>query len=334
MAAVPQLTFSNGSLTAPSRLQHGLPFDPTHGYGLEELLKIDAPEEVADFADFWNTRRQVALHWDPQARLHDTGVVRNGWRVLDLSYMSTGSTKIQGWVLVPAQGEVKRGLVVGHGYGGRLEPDFNLPVNDAVLFFPCARGLGRSSHPSISALPQWHVLHDIEDRSRYVLGGCVDDLWMAVTAMVQLFPQVVGHIGYMGISFGGGIGTMAAAWEDRLGRAHFNVPTFGNQPLRMQLPSVGSAASVQQHVKSRPDALEVLRYFDAAVAARHMRVPVHLACAMFDPAVAPAGQFAIYNALPGPKHLFVLTAGHHPHPGQELEEQRLRQELHTFFEEL
>nr|WP_256200088.1 acetylxylan esterase [Verrucomicrobium spinosum] len=231
---------------------------------------------------------------------------------------------------MPESGRVVRGLVVGHGYGGRSEPDYELPVDDAVIFFPCARGLGRSWHPSISDQPHWHVLHEIENRSRYVLGGCVDDLWLAVSAMLALFPQVAGRIGYMGISFGGGVGTMAVAWEDRVQRAHYNVPTFGNQPLRMKLATIGSAASVQQHVKRRPETMDVLRYFDASVAARHVKVPVHAACAVFDPAVAPAGQFSIFNALPGVKQLFVLEAGHHPHPGQAEEDARLRRELHIF----
>ncbi|MEZ5583004.1 MAG: hypothetical protein R3F37_09785 [Candidatus Competibacteraceae bacterium] len=34
---------------------------------------------------------------------------------------------------------------------------------------------------------------------------------------------------------------------------------------------------------------------------------------MFDPAVPPPGQYAIYNALAGHKDLFVLQAGHFEH---------------------
>lgn len=331
MGTAQETTFPPSMFPGSTRMAHGHPFDPTHGYELADLLKVEAPEEVPDFADFWIARRAEALVCDPRARLRDTGEVNQGWRVLDLSYISTGGTRIQGWALVPESGQVVRGLIVGHGYGGRSEPDFELPVDDAVIFFPCARGLGRSWHPSISDQPHWHVLHEIENRSRYVLGGCVDDLWLAVSAMLALFPQVAGRIGYMGISFGGGVGTMAVAWEDRVQRAHYNVPTFGNQALRMKLATIGSAASVQQHVKKRPETLEVLRYFDAAVAARHVQVPVHAACAVFDPAVAPAGQFSIYNALAGDKQLFVLQAGHHPHPGQTEEDARLRRELHNFF---
>ncbi|MEZ5576382.1 MAG: hypothetical protein R3F44_12440 [Candidatus Competibacteraceae bacterium] len=40
---------------------------------------------------------------------------------------------------------------------------------------------------------------------------------------------------------------------------------------------------------------------------------MHVAAARFDPAVPPPGQFAVYNALAGPKELFVLRAGHFDH---------------------
>ena len=50
--------------------------------------------------------------------------------------------------------------------------------------------------------------------------------------------------------------------------------------------------------------------------------------------VAPPGQFAIYNAVPGEKALFTLQAGHFEYPGQVEEERRLLQEVHQFFARL
>jgi cephalosporin-C deacetylase len=67
------------------------------------------------------------------------------------------------------------------------------------------------------------------------------------------------------------------------------------------------------------------------VAARFTSIPVHVAAALFDPAVAPPGQFAVYNALPGEKQLFVLDAGHFDYPGKAGQEQLLRAELERFF---
>lgn len=309
-------------------------FDPTHGYSLAELKRVRAPEAPVGFEAFWRARYDRALRIAPKPKLRDTGADRAGWRIFDLSYSSTDRVRVKGWILLPASGVVRRGFVIGHGYSGRGEPDFHLPFADAALVFFCARGTGRTRHGTISSDPQWHVLHDIQDRRRYVLGGCVDDLWAGVSALLRICPEAAGHVGYLGISFGGGIGALALPWDSRIQRAHFNVPTFGNQPLRLELASTGSATSVQRFVKKHPATRETLAFFDAASAARFVRQPVHCACARFDPAVAPAGQFSVYNALGGPKTLFALTAGHHAYRGQAEEERELLREIDDFFRDL
>ena len=77
--------------------------------------------------------------------------------------------------------------------------------------------------------------------------------------------------------------------------------------------------------------LKVLRYYDAATAAQHIRIPMHCACAKFDPYVAPPGQFAIYNALPDEKQLYVLDAGHYAYTKQAQQQRELLAELDAFF---
>ncbi|MFA7344768.1 MAG: acetylxylan esterase [Terrimicrobiaceae bacterium] len=301
---------------------------------MEELFRVQAPEGPADFDVFWQRRHARALSIDHGSKMIDTGREKSGWRVFDWAYQSTDGVLIRGWVLQPANNRAVRALVIGHGYGGRTEPDFDLPYENAVLAFPCARGLGKSLHPCLSPDSRWHVLHHIHSREDYVLGGCVDDTWLAVSALLSHFPECEGRVGYTGSSFGGGIGVLALASDQRVARAHLHVPSFGNHPLRLRLPSVGSAASVQAFLPQCPSLIGVLAYYDAAVAARRVHIPVHCACAMFDPAVAPAGQFSIFNALSGKKELFVLSAGHHVHPGQRDEELRLRQDLKKFFRDL
>lgn len=313
-------------------LKHTFPFDPSYGYTLENLLAVGVPEAPKDYESFWTARYTEALEVNPQPVMTQTGQAKQGWRVHDLTYESTGAAKIGGWCLVPLTGIVERAVVVLHGYGGREQPDFHWPFENTAILFPCARGTGRSPHPPVSANPMWHVLHDIQNPDLYIHGGCVEDVWLAVSAALRLFPQVEGRVGLLGASFGGGIGVMALAWDRRIAGAHFNVPSFGNQPLRLTLKTTGSGAAVQAAHRRNPSVVErTLSYYDAAVAARWIKVPVHCACALFDPMVAPPGQFAIYNALPTGKELFVLGAGHFEHPGQGREEQELLQEVHRYF---
>ncbi|MCB1230150.1 MAG: acetylxylan esterase [Verrucomicrobiae bacterium] len=315
-------------------LPHSYPFDPSYGHDFDSLLAVGTPDEPPGFVEFWKRRYERARSVDPSPRLGPHQASRRGWKIRDLSFTSTGETSINGWLLIPESGEVRRGFVVSHGYGGRDAPDFHLPFKDAALLFPCSRGLGRSRHPSLPSDPGNHVIHGISDPEQYLLGNCVEDLWTAASALLNLFPEVEGHLGFLGISFGGGTGAMAMPWDDRFQRAHFNVPSFGNQPLRLELPTTGSGASVQRLYQKRPEILETLLFHDAAIAARHIRIPVHGAYALFDPMVAPPGQFSIHNSLGVPGSCFPLTAGHHPYPGQLEEDRRLLREIDTFFQDL
>lgn len=309
-------------------------FDPAYGYTLEQLLHIVPPPQPKDFETFWKGRYVHAMKLNPHQSLKSSSVLHPDYECYDLSYRSTDNFEIGGWVLIPKHCSVLRGVVVGHGYGGREEPDFDLPISGAALLFPCFRGLSRSRCPPISENPSYHVLHNIDKRDDYILGGCVEDLWLAVSALLKLFPSVVGHVAYLGISFGGGIGALALPWETRIQRAHFNVPSFGNHPLRLQLPTWGSAAAVQDYQQRHGNILETLTYYDAAAAAQSIQIPVHVAVALADPVVAPPGQFSIYNALPSEKKLFVLEMGHSDYSGKDGQNKALLFELQGFFSDL
>ncbi len=86
--------------------------------------------------------------------------------------------------------------------------------------------------------------------------------------------------------------------------------------------------------RRKGNVLDTLRYYDAATAATFAKVPVQVAAALFDPFVAPPGQFAIYNALPSEKELFVLSAGHFEYPDQDKERIQLLHQIDTFFSQI
>ncbi|MCF7985328.1 MAG: acetylxylan esterase [Thiohalocapsa sp.] len=312
-------------------IAHEYPFDPSYGDDLDALLRIEPPPAPADFAANWQQRYRAALHVDPAPQLSRSADDRPGFVVHELAYSSTDDFPIRGWLLVPERKIPTRALIYGHGYGGIERPDFTLPYDDAVYVIPCFRGLCRSARAPISTDPWWHVLHDIDKPDRYILRGCVEDIWTAVSALLCLYPWLAGRIGYLGISFGGGVGALALAFEPRIARGHLNVPTFGHHPLRQTLPTTGSGASVQEFVREHVHTAVTLAGYDAAVAARHIAQPMHLALALFDPVVPPPGQFAIYNALPGERELFVLCAGHFAYPQQPRQERALLSELRRFF---
>ncbi len=300
---------------------------------LAALLAVVPPEAPEGFDAFWQERYRRALSVDPKPKLDRNPLRHSKWETFNISFRSTEGFPIGGWLLLPKSGEIWRGLVVGHGYGGRDAPNYDIPVENTAVLFPCFRGMSRSARPPISPDSVWHVLHDIDKPDRYIIGGCVEDLWVAVTVLEQLYPRVGGRVGYSGVSFGGGIGGLAIPWDGRIDRGHLSLPTFGHQELRLTLPSVGSAAAVQAYQAKYGNALPTLRLHDSAVAARRIRVPMLMSLALFDPAVAPPCQFAVANALPDQKfnQKFMLDAGHFDYPRQASQEGDLRDRVGQFF---
>lgn len=315
--------------TCTEPLEHPHPFDPTYGYDYEQLLKVGSPEGPADLEAFWEQTYREAMAIAPRVTTRAISCERTDVDLFEIEFDSWGGTRIGGWLTLPRTPHntpVGRGVVVGHGYGGRGGPEFDLPGPPCAAIFPCARGLGtRSLLPGISNLSAGHVLTGVESKQTYIHRGCAADLWCAASALLEVAPEAARALHYMGASFGGGTGAMAVAWDPRLSAAYFSVPSFGNHPLRLGIPCCGSGEAVRQYAQEHPEVLEnVLQYFDAATIARHIRVPVLCECALFDPAVPPPGQFAVYNALGGPKELIVRRAGHFSYPEEAAEGQASR----------
>ncbi|MGE9696394.1 MULTISPECIES: acetylxylan esterase [unclassified Streptomyces] len=310
-------------------------FDPTYGYELPALLAVPAPPAPDDFGAFWGRLRERARAVVTEPELGPVEDERDGLVIRSVTYTSLGGVRLGGWCALPTEGPVRHGFVIGHGYGGRDRPgpDLPLPLGQSAAILPCLRGLpARGLVEGVPAEADAHVLHGIASRETSVLGECVADLWCAASALVDLVPALAGpRLGYLGESLGGGLGALALPWDERFVAAQLTVPTFGNHPLRLTLPSVGSGESVRRYHAEHPEVTDVLAYFDAATAATLIRVPTLVAAALYDPAVPPPGQFAVHNALPAAGEPFLLRAGHHPHAEEATDRTALAQARTDFF---
>jgi len=312
-------------------MKHDLPFDPTYGYTLESLVKVGCPDGPPDFADFWRETYRQAMEVPLQIETRPISSPDPLYDLFEIEFNSLDNVRIGGWLTVPKDGIIKSGFVAGHGYGGRQSPAWDMPGPSPVSIFPCARGFDRSAHPLIPGVSDKHVIHGIEKRETYSHRGSAADIWCAASALIQLYPRAAENLFYYGGSFGGGIGALALPWDPRFKKGFLEVPSFGNHPLRLTLPCVGSGESVRRYYRTHPEVVNVLQYFDAATASRFTHIPVFVAAALFDPAVPPPGQFAVYNALAGPKELYVRLAAHFAHDGEAKEYQEIHENLKTFF---
>ena len=310
---------------------HDLPFDPTYGYTLETLLEVPTPPVPDDFEAFWRRTYEEARALPLNLTHRESPLSTDEVEVREVEFDSLGGMRIGGWFTRPRHEKVQRGEVFGHGYGGMPAPGVEVGNPPAARLLPCARGFHRSATPRMPGTAARHVLHGIEHRDTYSHRGCAADLWAAASALIELAPETAERLHLEAGSFGGGIGALALPWDERFVRAHLRVPSFGNHPLRVTLPCTGSGEAVRLLYKRRPQVLDVLRYFDSATAATFIRIPVHVCCALFDPAVPPPGQFAVYNAMTCEKQLMVRTAGHFTYPDAEMEDQQRLAEVAAWF---
>lgn len=297
---------------------HGFAFDPTSGYDLERLLTVRPPlDEPGDFDAFWRgtfvDNQAIPLRYS----LRRVPSPQAGMRAFLVRYDSWGGHQAGAWLVEPEHGEPRLGAVIGHGYGGRddITPGpwcLNRPQDaDVVRIFPVARGFHISAMEGVPInSARHHVVQGIDSRESYILRACVAELWTAARILCDRHPSVRERLAYVGGSFGGGLGALMLPWCPWFRTAYLNLPTFGHHPLRLRLPCTGSGASVRDRYRSEPGVAEVLRYYDAASAARRIRIPVFVGAARFDPGVPPPGQFAIANALSSQSRLFVASVGH------------------------
>lgn len=314
----------------PSNFKHDYPFDPAHGYTLEDMLQILPPEEPKEFQDFWKSYYQKSLNVSTQPKLKKIEETSK-YCIYSLEYTSAAGNTIKGWATTPLDGVIENGVVQSHGYSGQCYPEFDVPIKNAVTFYPGLRGLTPSFEDPIPSDAWGHVLYGIESKDSYIIGSCVADTWCCASALLECFPQIKDNLYYLGGSFGGGIGALALPWDKRFKKAELRVPTFGHHPTRLQLQCTGSGESVRNRFQEDPSIAETLAYFDAAIAAQYIEIPVIFGCALFDPSVPPAGQFSVYNAKPEPKELFILRGGHHEYEGQEAENQEYFAKQCAFF---
>ena len=135
---------------------------------------------------------------------------------------------------------------------------------------------------------------------------------MAASVLLDMFPDTADNLNYSGGSMGGGMGALLLPWDKRFKAAYLNVPTFGAE-IRFRYQSVGSGESCRLYLQEHPEAREELAWFDASAAAKYIRIPVCVAPALFDPCVAPVGQFSVANAIPEEyKTVFIRDVGHFP----------------------
>lgn len=289
-------------------------FDATYGFDERALRQVTPIAAPPGLAVTWRRWREEARSVDAAPRTLSTSML-DGRLVSVVEHAGVDGIRLRSWVVGPATGVARVGIVHSHGYGGREVVDLARVPDDAAAIFPVARGLPTLNAGVGAPEPvEQHVLAGLDDPDRYVLGLCARDLWLAADTLLSLAGDL--PLYYVGESFGGGIGALALPWDDRYVGATLIVPSFGQYDERLAVPCHGSGEVVRAHVAAHPEARERLRFFDASSTLGFAEVPVRVEAALWDDYVPPPGQFGVANAARDVE-LAVLPAGHAEYPGSD-----------------
>ncbi|MEO6908662.1 MAG: acetylxylan esterase [Abditibacteriaceae bacterium] len=241
--------------------------------------------EPADFQTFWTQLYQETISTKLNIEMRPSNFSNDKIEVKEVYYDTLDKTRIGSWLAIPRRQKITKVQVQGHGYGGREAPDLTIPDNTAVL-------------------------SGIELKETYVFRICAASLCSAASVMIELFPDCADTLYYSGSSYGGGMGCLMLPWDKRYTKASLGLISFCNHPIRVQCECVGSGSAVKGYYERHPEAMGTLCYFDGAFAVERIQVPTVFACAKFDPAVPPPGQFTAYNVCSATKRLSVFLTGH------------------------
>lgn len=296
-------------------VQHNYSFDPTNGYTQEELLQIQSPAEVEGFADFWRSNYAAVMAKKPEYTVEtELWCPVANEKIYRIRVKNYDGVEFVMFIARPENSQ--GGLVIGQGYGNPGTP--SVSRYGLTTAFACVRGLGFSQCKDIPWEVKQHVIYGIEAKETYILRGVIADQWMTASVLLDMFPDTKENLNYTGGSMGGGMGALLLAWDKRFKAAYLNVPTFGAE-IRFDFESTGSGEACRKYILAHPEARQVLAWFDASAAAKYIDIPICCTPALFDPCVAPVGQFSVCNAIREEfKTQFIREVGHFPATEKDL----------------
>ncbi len=297
------------------------------GYLQDRIAELEAYlpalTKRADFDAFWE-ETIAQTHANPlEKRIEKIDYPAAGMDVYDVSYCGFDSTRVHGWLIVPAYlGKDKYPLMVQyHGFGGsRGVPSDHMAfavLGCAVLAIDCREQGGVTGNHAqyngsgmVTNVGSKGVLSKYEYYYRAVYMDCLKALDFAEALDFidadRLFVR--------GTSQGGALGMAISALDHRVKVALVNVPSNSNIEYRIEHRH-GSFTAVNDYLRKFPEhldaAYETLSYFDTMNMADRITAKVFASVGLADPTCPAKCYYATYNRITSEKHIAVYPFNEH-----------------------
>jgi len=274
-----------------------------------------------DFERFWSKTKEELLSLPLDIQQEPSGTEKGGCALTNLSFLSLGNKRIQGYALQWQNSEPRPLIVHAHGYMSQAEVRWDWAQQGFNIVGVDIRGFGRSR----SAVPQhskWgYVLTGIESPEQSVLRGAVCDYAQAVRVAQEIFRGKLSKLVLQGFSFAGGLALMAEYVLQAADLLVVGVPTFGWAEGRKFFAQSGSGQEINHFLKMHPeyeeDTMLVLRYFDTVNFAGSITCPTLVGLGIKDSVVPAYTVYAIANHLSGPHEIMEFPVSHTDLPEEQ-----------------
>lgn len=304
------------------------------GFAVEAIVPCGALPD--NFERFWRAGRADLVRVPPDPRLTAVEVEEiPGGRRWEVSLGGVGG-RVRGILtLPPGKGPFPAVLLVpGAGVGRTAKATAFAQDGFAVLAIN-VHGIAPDStdeyYASLRGRPlglDWDYLwYGLDDPYHFYFRRVILDCIRAIDYLCSLPEVDTTRVAMTGSSQGGYLSIMTAALDNRIKAIHANVAglcdVFGRLYDR---PSGGPQFLETAGVNDRH--LRTLGYYDAALAARFVRVPARLGVGFIDAVCPPTTVYAAFNSLNGPKQADDFYTLGHSAP-RDYDEQRRKWLLDT-----
>ncbi len=273
------------------------------------------------FEDFWRDTAAAAeglvLDFDgpkPSDRSTDSHIVQT------VTFRGADGSPRHAWLATPREAKARRGFLWIPPYSRwSMKPDQYGTRPGHTSLSPNLLGEG-AFHEESYTPERGYFAEGVGSPETWVFRRLFQDCVLAVRLLQELGSLEPSRTGAMGMSQGGGLAIWLAAWTRSVAAVVADMPFLGmiNQVLAEQRAfryPLKELADWRDISADRPTLLtRTLDFYDTVNQARFCRVPTLVTLGLKDPAVRPFQAEAVYEALPGEKHLEKLDWGHDWHP--------------------
>ncbi len=279
-----------------------------------------APYLPEDFSDFWAEAIQEAR---AEGLDYHRGLVNAydwpGFQIETISFRGMGGRQLHGWLAYPPGARRLPGFVWLPPYGqeSKLPDAYGTRPGFASLSFNFH---GHDAfHQEKYVQSRGYFAEGAESPETWVFRRMIQDAFIATRVLQAQVEVDEERIGAAGMSQGGGLAIALGAWCPIIRCVVADMPFLGavkdtltSNVYRYPLKELVDAMTTLPLGEVR--ILNTVAYFDTVNQATFCKVPTHVSLGLKDPACKPDTVQAIYDALPGIKHLEVYDWGHDWHP--------------------